>query len=56
MPQGVIERDDHKISVPLQGQSKQSMEFLISHSKLYTEGFSVPAVERYQREARQDKR
>ena len=47
MPQGVIKSDDRKISAPSRAQLKQSMESLISHFKLYTEGFTVPAGETY---------
>ena len=47
MPQGVIKSDDRKISVPSRAQIKQSMESLINHFKLYTEGFTVPAGETY---------
>ena len=47
MPQGVIKVDDRKITPPSRSQMKQSMESLIHHFKLYTEGFSVPAGETY---------
>ena len=47
LPSGVIKSDDRKISVPSRAQIKQSMESLISHFKLYTEGFTVPAGETY---------
>ena len=47
MPQGVIKSDDFKISSPSRSQMKQSMESLIHHFKLYTEGFSVPTSETY---------
>lgn len=47
MPQGVVKSDDRKISVPSRTQIKQSMESLINHFKLYTEGFTVPAGETY---------
>jgi len=47
MPQGVIKVDDRKISPPSRSQMKQSMESLIHHFKLYTEGFVVPAGETY---------
>ena len=39
--------DDKKISPPRRGQMKRSMEALIHHFKLYTEGFHVPAGEVY---------
>jgi len=47
MPQGVVKVDDRKISPPSRSQMKQSMESLIHHFKLYTEGFVVPAGETY---------
>jgi len=47
MPQGMIKSDDRKITPPSRIQMKQSMESLIHHFKLYTEGFSVPASETY---------
>lgn len=47
MPTGVIKTDDRKINPPARAQMKQSMESLIHHFKLYTEGFSVPTGETY---------
>jgi len=47
MPQGMIKADDRKITPPSRSQMKQSMESLIHHFKLYTEGFVVPAGETY---------
>jgi NADH dehydrogenase (ubiquinone) Fe-S protein 2 len=47
MPQGIIKVDDRKITPPSRSQMKQSMESLIHHFKLYTEGFVVPAGETY---------
>ena len=38
---------DHKIAPPRRGEMKRSMEALIHHFKLYTEGFRVPAGEVY---------
>jgi NADH-quinone oxidoreductase subunit D len=38
---------DHKISPPRRDDMKRSMESLIHHFKLYTEGFKVPAGEVY---------
>jgi NADH-quinone oxidoreductase subunit D len=43
MPEGPIASDDRKIVPPKRGEMKQSMEALIHHFKLYTEGFKVPA-------------
>ncbi|MBL4869531.1 MAG: NADH-quinone oxidoreductase subunit D [Robiginitomaculum sp.] len=47
MPKGPVLIDDHKIVPPKRAEMKQSMEALIHHFKLYTEGFHVPAAEVY---------
>jgi len=47
MPEGIIKTDDRKICPPSRAHMKQSMESLIHHFKLYTEGFVVPASETY---------
>lgn len=47
MPQGEIKTDDRKITPPSRTHMKTSMESLIHHFKLYTEGFIVPAGETY---------
>ena len=47
MPSGMIKADDRKLCAPSRSQMKQSMESLIHHFKLYTEGFSVPASSTY---------
>ena len=47
MPSGPVASDDRKVSPPKRGEMKQSMESLIHHFKLYTEGFHVPAGEVY---------
>ncbi|APG62589.1 NADH dehydrogenase [Sphingorhabdus lutea] len=47
MPEGPIASDDRKIVPPKRAEMKQSMEALIHHFKLYTEGFHVPAGEVY---------
>ena len=47
MPQGPIKTDDRKIAPPPRAEMKRSMEALIHHFKLYTEGYSVPAGETY---------
>ena len=47
MPVGAIKVDNNKISVPSKLYMKQSMESLIHHFKLYTEGFSVLPGEAY---------
>jgi NADH-quinone oxidoreductase subunit D len=45
--QGAINTTDGKIVPPRRGEMKRSMEALIHHFKLYTEGFKVPAGEVY---------
>jgi NADH-quinone oxidoreductase subunit D len=45
--QGPVTVDDHKIVPPKRAEMKQSMEALIHHFKLYTEGYHVPAGEVY---------
>jgi NADH dehydrogenase (ubiquinone) Fe-S protein 2 len=47
LPEGVIKADDRKITPPSRAHMKESMESLIHHFKLYTEGFVVPASETY---------
>ena len=47
MPQGPVLSTDSKVSPPRRGEMKRSMEALIHHFKLYTEGFHVPAGEVY---------
>jgi len=47
IPKGSIKVDDAKISPPSRTEVKQSMESLIHHFKLYTEGVFVPAGETY---------
>lgn len=45
--QGLIATKDGKVAPPKRGEMKRSMEALIHHFKLYTEGFHVPAGEIY---------
>jgi NADH-quinone oxidoreductase subunit D len=45
--QGPVVHPDNKIAPPRRGEMKRSMESLIHHFKLYTEGFHVPAGEIY---------
>ena len=47
MPEGEISSLNHKISPPKREEMKHSMEALIHHFKLYTEGYHVPAGECY---------
>lgn len=44
---GPVAVDDNKVVPPRRGEMKKSMEALIHHFKLYTEGFHVPAGEVY---------
>ena len=45
--QGPVSVVDNKVVPPKRGEMKRSMEALIHHFKLYTEGFHVPAGEVY---------
>jgi NADH-quinone oxidoreductase subunit D len=47
MPSGPVKADDRKIAPPPRAEMKRSMEALIHHFKLYTEGYHVPAGETY---------
>jgi NADH-quinone oxidoreductase subunit D len=47
MPSGPVLSDDRKFTPPSRGEMKRSMEALIHHFKLYTEGYHVPAGETY---------
>jgi NADH-quinone oxidoreductase subunit D len=47
MPSGPVVSTDNKVVPPRRGEMKTSMEALIHHFKLYTEGFHVPAGEVY---------
>ncbi len=47
IPNGPFKSTDRKISSPPREEMKQSMEALIHHFKLYTEGYHVPAGEVY---------
>ena len=47
MPSGPVKVDDNKITAPPRAEMKRSMEALIHHFKLYTEGYHVPAGETY---------
>ncbi|MGB8600642.1 MAG: NADH-quinone oxidoreductase subunit D [Rhizomicrobium sp.] len=47
MPKGPVHADDRKVVPPTRAEMKTSMEALIHHFKLFTEGFSVPAGEVY---------
>ena len=47
MPDGPVSAQDGKIVPPKRAEMKQSMEALIHHFKLYTEGYHVPEGEVY---------
>jgi NADH-quinone oxidoreductase subunit D len=47
MPPGPIKTDNRNVAPPPRAEMKQSMEALIHHFKLYTEGYHVPAGETY---------
>jgi NADH-quinone oxidoreductase subunit D len=47
MPGGPVSSTDNKVVPPKRAEMKSSMEALIHHFKLYTEGFHVPAGEAY---------
>ena len=47
MPGGPVVTDDPRIAPPKRGDMKHSMEALINHFKLYTEGYRVPEGETY---------
>ena len=42
LPPGEIKVDDNKVVPPKRAEMKSSMEALIHHFKLFTEGFQVP--------------
>jgi NADH-quinone oxidoreductase subunit D len=47
MPEGDFRAQDKKVTPPPRNRIDESMEALIHHFKLYTEGFRVPAGEAY---------
>ncbi|MEZ5838166.1 MAG: NADH-quinone oxidoreductase subunit D [Geminicoccaceae bacterium] len=47
MPEGPVRADDRKVTPPHRSEMKRSMEALIHHFKLYTEGVHVPEGEVY---------
>jgi NADH-quinone oxidoreductase subunit D len=47
MPPGPVVTEDRKVAPPSRGEMKRSMEALIHHFKLYTEGYKVPPGETY---------
>lgn len=47
IPNGIIKSSDKKLTPPSRKDIKQSMESLIHHFKMYTQGFSIPFNETY---------
>ena len=47
IPGGPVHVENSKVTPPKRGEMKQSMEALIHHFKLYTEGYHVPPGETY---------
>jgi len=47
MPGGAVKVNDRKVAPPPRAEMKNSMEALIHHFKLYTEGYHVPPGETY---------
>jgi len=47
MPGGEVKTSDRKVAPPKRAEMKRSMEALIHHFKLYTEGYRVPKGETY---------
>jgi len=47
MPEGPVMTENTKVAPPKRADMKRSMEAMIHHFKLYTEGFHVPAGEVY---------
>lgn len=47
LPQGLIKTTDTKICPPTKTELKQSMEAIIQHFKIYTNGISISSNETY---------
>jgi NADH:ubiquinone oxidoreductase subunit D len=47
IPEGPVKVEDHKVSSPPRAVMKHSMEALIQHFKLFSEGYTVPESETY---------
>lgn len=47
LPDGPVKSNDYKVSPPPRAEMKNSMEAMIHHFKLFTEGYHVPAGETY---------
>lgn len=47
MPAGEVRTDDHKVTPPKRAEMKNSMESVIHHFKLFSQGFQVPPGSTY---------
>jgi len=47
MPLGLVKSNDNKITPPSKNELKNSMESLIHHFKIYTQGYTIPKNEVY---------
>ena len=47
IPYGIIKTNDNKVAPPTRTEMKQSMEALIHHFKIYTNGITIPSNETY---------
>jgi len=47
IPNGLVKTNDSKLCPPTRTEMKQSMEAVIHHFKIYTNGISIPASETY---------
>jgi NADH dehydrogenase (ubiquinone) Fe-S protein 2 len=47
IPTGIVKTSDNKLTPPSKIEMKQSMEALIHHFKIYTNGITIPANETY---------
>lgn len=47
IPNGLVKTNDNKLSPPRRAEMKQSMEAIIHHFKIYTNGISIPSNETY---------
>jgi len=47
LPKGIIKTNNNKVTPPTRNEIKQSMESLIHHFKIYTQGMTIPTNETY---------
>jgi NADH-quinone oxidoreductase subunit D len=47
IPNGIVKTQDNKLSPPTKTEIKQSMEAIIHHFKIYTNGITIPSNETY---------